>query len=120
MDTQTQIQPLPGALVRDFKRCGRPTCKCASGALHGPYFVRVWHDGTRRRKAYVKAKDAQQVRASIELYNTLKHIDSLRALCAKSIGRKRRAWVSDLIHHFEQEARELQNSVFDEGSHLGG
>lgn len=104
------LEPLPGALIRDFKRCGHPLCKCASGALHGPYFARVWYEGTKRRKAYVKAKDAERTRASIELWGTLKHIQSLRELHAKSIGRKRRVWIGELIERFEREAKEIQNS----------
>jgi hypothetical protein len=36
-----------------FVRCGRPTCKCTRGELHGPYWYAYWSDGGRSRSAYV-------------------------------------------------------------------
>ncbi len=44
--------------------CGRSGCKCANGALHGPYFYRFWRERGRLRKAYVKPADLDAVRAA--------------------------------------------------------
>lgn len=44
---------LMGYLMTQYKRCGRKNCKCASGALHGPYYYRVWTINGERRKKYV-------------------------------------------------------------------
>lgn len=48
-----KIDPLPGSIHMEFRRCGKPNCRCAGGRLHGPYYVRRWQVGGRQRKAYV-------------------------------------------------------------------
>lgn len=34
-------------------KCGKPTCKCAKGNLHGPYWYAYWRDGKRTRSKYI-------------------------------------------------------------------
>lgn len=53
-DAQTE-QP-KGAICAQWKRCGRPNCRCASGQLHGPYYYRFYREGGRLRKEYLSAK----------------------------------------------------------------
>ncbi|HET8670704.1 MAG TPA: DUF6788 family protein, partial [Candidatus Saccharimonadales bacterium] len=53
-DLSHKIEPLPGAVVAQYMRCGKPNCKCLQGKRHGPYFVRFWYEGRQRRKKYVK------------------------------------------------------------------
>jgi hypothetical protein len=52
---------LPGAVCRQWKRCGKRRCRCANGTLHGPYFYRFWREDGRLRKAYVKPADLAAV-----------------------------------------------------------
>jgi porphobilinogen deaminase len=52
--TTTKIEPLRGWVDARFVRCGRSNCKCAKGELHGPYYVRRWERGGKRRSKYVK------------------------------------------------------------------
>lgn len=53
---------LPGAVCAQKVRCGKPTCKCSRGELHGPYFYRfVWQNG-RQRKLYIRRDDVEQIR----------------------------------------------------------
>ena len=33
-------------------KCGKPGCKCATGALHGPYWYEFWREGGKVRKRY--------------------------------------------------------------------
>lgn len=33
-------------------KCGKPTCKCAHGELHGPYWYEFWRDGNKIKKRY--------------------------------------------------------------------
>jgi len=65
--------PLPGGLYAERKRCSRPNCRCAAGgdALHGPYLYRRWSDRGRLRRQYVKAADADWVRAGIAEWGRL-------------------------------------------------
>lgn len=68
-DSLPKITPntifIPGALCRQWVRCGRPNCRCASGKLHGPYWYRFWRDGERQRKQYVRKRDLPAVQAGI-------------------------------------------------------
>ncbi len=62
--------PLPktatGAVCAQMVRCGKPTCKCARGELHGPYFYHFVRVNGVLVKRYVKAKDAPKLRAAYE------------------------------------------------------
>ena len=62
-----KIVPLPGGLYAQWKRCNRPNCRCLVGgdALHGPYLYRRWLQNGHRRSQYVKAVDADRVRAGL-------------------------------------------------------
>ena len=42
-----------GSVHLEFKRCGRPNCRCRFGLFHGPYVYRHWREGGRQRKEYV-------------------------------------------------------------------
>jgi hypothetical protein len=68
-----KIDPLPGSLHPERKRCNRPNCRCAAGgdALHGPYLSRRWREGGRLRREYVKAADAEGVRAGLAEWRRL-------------------------------------------------
>ena len=68
-----KIVPLPGGLYAERKRCNRPTCRCAAGgdARHGPYLYRRWLDNGHRRSQYVKAADAERVRAGLAEWRRL-------------------------------------------------
>ena len=62
------LPKMPGAVCAQMVRCGKPSCKCARGELHGPYFYRfVWEDG-KQRKCYVRKEELQQIRAACAAY----------------------------------------------------
>ncbi len=44
---------LPGALVRQGRRCSSSGCHCRRGELHGPYLYLALYTGGRSRKLYV-------------------------------------------------------------------
>jgi hypothetical protein len=64
---------LPGGLYGERKSCNRPNCRCAAGgdAQHGPYLYRRWLENGRLRRQYVKAADAERVRAGIAEWRRL-------------------------------------------------
>lgn len=37
----------------EWIRCGKPSCRCAEGAGHGPYTYKYWKEGGRLRKEYL-------------------------------------------------------------------
>ncbi len=45
---------LRGTLISQGRRCGKGSCRCAHGELHGPYlYLRVTRPGRRPRLVYV-------------------------------------------------------------------
>jgi len=72
---------LTGALVPEYKRCGKPNCRCARGQLHGPYYYRRWRDASgQQRKQYVPRGRSEQVRAALETARGSSVWTRLRAL----------------------------------------
>jgi hypothetical protein len=63
---KTLPKTLPGVVRPQWVRCGRPSCRCARGQLHGPYAYRFWREGGRLRKAYVRPEELEQVRAACQ------------------------------------------------------
>jgi hypothetical protein len=55
-------QVLAGTLTEQARRCGRPGCRCADGAPHGPYAYFTPRPAGRGRARYVPAALAQVVR----------------------------------------------------------
>jgi len=60
-DLLPKIEPLPGSVCAQMKRCGRSNCRCLKGQLHGPYFYQFWRQGRKLRKKYVKKADFERV-----------------------------------------------------------
>ncbi len=56
---------LTGSLHMEFKRCGKAKCRCAKGALHGPYLARRWRENGRLRRQYVPMAQLGAVLAAI-------------------------------------------------------
>ncbi len=53
------------ALCAQMKRCGRVSCRCHRGELHGPYFALFWRQRGRLRKRYVRLSQVDAVRAEL-------------------------------------------------------
>ena len=45
---------LCGTIHAEYKKCGRPNCRCVRGALHGPFYYWHFRAGGRQRKSYIK------------------------------------------------------------------
>lgn len=59
---ETLPKTLPGVVCAQWRKCGKPGCRCARGDLHGPYFARFWRQDGRLRKTYVRKADVEDVR----------------------------------------------------------
>ncbi len=85
---------LPGVVLPQFVRCGKPTCRCRRREdLHGPYFYRFHREGGRLRKTYVPRGQ----------------LDDVRAAC----HRRQRREIEDRLHRVESQAllRALREST---------
>ena len=67
-----KIGALPGSLQPEWKRCGKPGCRCARAERHGPYWYRFWSEGGRRRKQYVPRGRVPAVAAAIARWHELR------------------------------------------------
>jgi len=53
---------LRGTLMTQGRRCGKESCRCAQGELHGPYvYLSVARPGRRPRMVYVPAELTETV-----------------------------------------------------------
>ena len=59
-------QVLAGTLTEQARRCGRPGCRCAGGAPHGPYAYFTPRPAGRGRARYVPAALAEVVRRYLQ------------------------------------------------------
>jgi len=53
VDALPRSDPPRGSLHLEWKRCGKAGCRCARGALHGPYWYRHFREEGKQRKRYV-------------------------------------------------------------------
>jgi len=62
-----------GSLHLEFKRCGRPNCRCGEGWLHGPYLYRHRREDGRQKKEYVPMKRLCEVVFEMERLRVKTH-----------------------------------------------
>lgn len=70
LDRSRTPKTLRGVVRPQRVKCGKPTCRCASGRqldFHGPYYYRFWRENGRLRKAYVPVDKLDSVRAACRL-----------------------------------------------------
>lgn len=65
------LSPLPGEICEQYVRCGKPNCRCNDGHLHGPYHYRVWREGARVFKQYVKPAELEATRERCRLHRAM-------------------------------------------------
>ncbi|HEX8173976.1 MAG TPA: DUF6788 family protein [Pyrinomonadaceae bacterium] len=53
-----------GTVHRQFVRCGKASCKCARGKLHGAYYYYFVRINGRLKKRYLKADQVEPMRAA--------------------------------------------------------
>jgi hypothetical protein len=54
------------SLQREWRRCGKPSCRCARGILHGPYWYLRWREHGRQRRRYVRLERVDAMRVAVE------------------------------------------------------
>jgi hypothetical protein len=82
-----------GSLGEVYRRCGRPSCRCAKGEKHGPVHYLTRNDGGRTRNIYVPQELREQVEKGVSAYRRYRELGqeiaegNARAL---GLGKKRR------------------------------
>ena len=59
---------MPGSVHAQYVRCGKQTCKCARGELHGAYFYHFVRVGGRLKKRYLKAHEIEQMQVACAVW----------------------------------------------------
>ena len=77
-------------------RCGKPTCRCAGGQGHGPYWFLHWREGAIQRRRYVRHAEVAAVRAVIERRQDADREARRVVALALADLRRLRAWVREL------------------------
>jgi hypothetical protein len=68
-----RIEALPGSLHVQRVKCGKKKCRCARGELHEAVY-RFWRERGRLRKAYVRRRDLEAVKAGIEKWRECERV----------------------------------------------
>jgi hypothetical protein len=59
-------EALPGSLALTYRRCGKPTCRCAQGEGH-PSWSLTFMVGGKKRVEHIPTEWVEQVRRRVEL-----------------------------------------------------
>lgn len=62
-----EMLPKRTAICRQYKKCGKPKCRCRRGELHGPYYFFFYRVDGRLRKLYIRKADAGDLWKSYSL-----------------------------------------------------
>ncbi|HVI86283.1 MAG TPA: DUF6788 family protein [bacterium] len=62
-------QMLWGSLVAVYRKCGKPTCHCATGEKHGPAWYLSQYEQGRTRMRFVPAEQLDAVRRGVEAFH---------------------------------------------------
>ena len=84
-------------LVRYGVRCGKPSCRCNAGKLHGPYSFLYWRDehGCQRRR-YIRKADIKHVENVIHERKRIEREARLVAASAQKELLLMRRWLDSL------------------------
>jgi len=80
-----------GSLVERAVRCGKPSCRCADGKLHGAVYLSVTHRGGRTEQISVPRQLVATVRHGIAVYQRCWEILEQVAAVNRDLLRQRRA-----------------------------
>lgn len=75
-DERAKLNPLPGSLRKRQMRCGKQSCRCRTGALHGPYY---YFEPSRQhgKWRYVSRERLVEVKKGIADWKKQQEIDEM-------------------------------------------
>ena len=83
-DKRAALNPLPGSLRKRHLRCGKRSCRCKAGALHGPYY---YFEPSREhgKWRYVSKERLSEVRQGVADWKKQREIDEMLQACAAQL-----------------------------------
>ena len=82
-----------GSLASVYRRCGHPSCHCATGEKHGPVFYLSRREEGRTRMVYVPTELRDEAETGVEAFRRYRELGIALAEAngrALGLGRKRR------------------------------
>jgi len=82
---RAKLNPLPGSLRKRHMRCGKQSCRCRTGALHGPYY---YFEPSRQhgKWRYVSRERLVEVKKGIADWKKQQEIDEMLQTCAARLN----------------------------------
>lgn len=87
---------MSGSVHAQMVRCGKASCKCARGELHGAYYYLFVRVNGKLTKRYLKADEVQPVRAAYLAWHEKGKERRARAREARQIIRESSARLRDI------------------------
>ncbi len=72
---RAQLKPLPGSLRRRMIKCGKKSCRCRKGQLHGPYCYFA-PSKCRGKWQYISVEDLKKVEQGVADWKKQQKIDT--------------------------------------------
>jgi hypothetical protein len=82
-----------GSLGEVYRRCGRASCRCATGEKHGPVFYLTRNERGRTRNIYIPEELREQVEHGVAAYRRYRELgQEIAGQNARTLGlgKKRR------------------------------
>lgn len=94
MEVNLNASPLlKGEVCAQYIRCGKSNCRCQQGHPHGPYYYRIWREGSQVKKVYVKQAELESVRQACAAHKQLvEQLRGQRLDRARVTRQIKRAW----------------------------
>ncbi len=83
-DERAKLNPLPGSLRKRHIRCGKRSCRCRTGTLHGPYY---YFEPSRQhgKWRYVSRERLVEVKKGIAEWKKQQEIDEMLQISAAQL-----------------------------------
>ncbi len=86
--TKAAEQMLWGSLVAVYRRCGKPTCRCATGEKHGPAWYLSQREAGRTKMRFVPADQLEALQRGVAAFRRYRELG--QRLAAENLTRLQR------------------------------
>ncbi|MGB8509757.1 MAG: DUF6788 family protein [Pyrinomonadaceae bacterium] len=92
---------LRGSIHAQYVRCGKATCKCARGELHGAYYYHFVREGRKLTKRYLKAHEVEQMQTACLAWREDKRSRRAQSRETQSLIREINTRLREVLKHMD-------------------
>ena len=96
---------MPGSIHVQYVRCGKRTCKCARGELHGAYFYHFARVNGKLTKRYLKAHEVEQMQIACMAWREEEKARRARSRETWQLIREMKARLRDVLQQVDSFTR---------------